>query len=443
LLDSRILRGDCVELMGALPTDSFDAIVTDPPYGLEFMGKEWDRLAPVDRARAEGKRRDHGTARVGGFERSGVRYVTDGEVMQRWHEAWAAEALRVLKPGGHLLAFGGSRTYHRLACAVEDVGFELRDSLMWIYAQGFPKSKDAGEGRGTALKPAYEPIVVARKPLVGNVAQNVARYGTGALNIDACRIPVADTKPYQRNHSGDRGHAGTRGREQEGATNMHVGGGSAAEGRFPANLLIDEVMAAMLDAQSGDRPGGGYPAERGDNSIFNKASGGNAGPRNMGDRGGASRFFFCSKVTRLERDLGLGGFDTKMLRWSSGDQSPGTFQSEGTEKSARNHHLTVKPIDLMRWLCRLVTPPGGLLLDPFLGSGSTGCGAAMEGLEFAGMEREADYIEIAEARIAHWSQYAGADTEAATRSALVQELAKEAGQLDLLVDREEPCHTGS
>lgn len=389
----KVEQGDCVELMARMDTASVEAIVTDPPYGLGFMGKEWDDLPPGP--------------------------------------AFAGEALRVLRPGGHVLAFGGTRTFHRLAVALEDEGFAIRDTIMWLYAQGFPKSKDAGDGWGTALKPAHEPIIVARKPLDGTVAENVLRHGTGALNIGATKIPFADAADLAE------ALAKNPGRDGEKVTSDVYGADRPQQvvdeaGRWPANLVLDEGAGQMLDSQSGERPGGGYPEQRGANAVYSPTSGGSDGPRSMGDTGGASRFFFCPKVGRLERDLGLIDFDAKALLWSSGEQSPGTFQSDGTDRSARNPHPTVKPIELMRWLCRLVTPLGGTVLDPFSGSGSTGIAAILEGYDFIGMEKEQEYVEIAEARIARWEPYVGIETEGALRSAAREEIAKEAGQIGLL-----------
>jgi site-specific DNA-methyltransferase (adenine-specific) len=371
--------GDCVALMAELDECSIDAIVTDPPYGLEFMGQEWDRL---------------------GDKLAGS--VT-GAAIQGWHEAWAQEALRILKPGGHLLAFGGTRTYHRLAAGIEDAGFEVRDMLDWLYGQGFPKSRDLGDGWGTALKPAHEPICMARKPLDGTTTANHARWSVGGLNIDGSRIEVGDAD-YARNHSGDRGHDGTRTLEERRSTDMRMGGGSASDaGRWPPNVAIDEEAAAMLDEQTGPQVSGGTPPSRPRDKTRDVygAFHGQENPNGIGRSAGAvSRFFYCPKADRTERDVGLGAdFDLQPLLWSSGVQSPGTFQSEGTRKEARNNHPTVKPIALMRWLCRLVTPAGGLVLDPFTGSGTTGIAALAEGFRFLGFEQDARWVEIARARI--------------------------------------------
>lgn len=347
-----IRLGDCLDVLPTLGLASFDSCVTDPPYGLSFMGKAWDRGVP------------------------GPMY-------------WA-HVLRVVKPGGYLLAFGGTRTYHRLACAIEDAGWELHDCLCWLYGSGFPK-------HASKLKPAWEPVIMARRP---------ASVAT-ALRIDDCRIPVEDAS-YARNASGDRGHGGTR--EHGEATDIRAGGGSAHDGgRWPANVVIDEEAAATIDEQSGVTAS--RSARRG---LQGRHDAGTNEKRNLksytdtvrghNDSGGASRFYYCAKASRTERDAGLDTFDELPLHWSSGDANPGAFQSEGTKKSARNNHPTVKPIALMRWLTRLVTPIGGSVLDPFAGSGTTGCAASLEGFAFTGIEQDERFARLSNARIAHWSE---------------------------------------
>ena len=382
--DVTLYAGDCVEVMRGLPDNSVDAVVTDPPYGLEFMGKEWDapwKAAGGVEVVLEGTDKSHpfrdGSQRV----RYGI-----GSDFQAWCVEWAGEALRVLKPGGHLVAFGGSRTWHRLACAIEDAGFEIRDSMAWMYGSGFPKSLDvskaidkaagaerevvgsritnvgmqggnfangggsgevavtapataeaaAWDGWGTALKPAYEPIVLARKPLAGTVAATVLEYGTGALNIDGCRVPMGDE--YDPNKMQRQKAAG------DGTVGNAFGAGSLVgseiptynpAGRWPANVILDEAAAAMLDQQSGD------------------------------EDGGASRFFYTSKAGRDERP-NVNGIA----------------------------HPTVKPLDLMCWLVRLVCPPGGTVLEPFAGSGTTAEACVVEGMRCIAIEREADYLPL-------------------------------------------------
>jgi DNA modification methylase len=370
-----IHHGDCREVMATLDAESVDAIVSDPPYGLSFMGKGWDHGVP------------------------GVEFWT--------------EALRVAKPGAHLLAFGGTRTYHRLACAIEDAGWEIRDCVMWVYGSGFPKSHDVSKaidkaagadrevvgysqgrsgsihgggqsvgapdpitapttpsarqwsGWGTALKPAYEPVIVARKPLVGTVADNVLTHGTGAINVDGCRVGIA---------SGDQKSEGGRKLARHQETNGFDGGWKSKTtnlddglGRWPANLIhdgSDEVVGLFPAANA--RNGGNTGTDSG--GVYS-GTWGSAETQQYRDSGSAARFFYCAKASKADR-----GSD--------------------------NHHPTVKPTALMRYLCRLVTPPGGIVLDPFTGSGSTGKAAVLEGFRFIGIEREAEYVEIARARIA-------------------------------------------
>jgi len=396
----RLIHGNCLEALADLAPDSIDACVTDPPYGLTFMGKEWDHGLP-------------------------------GEPFWR-------EVGRVLKPGAHLLAFGGTRTFHRLTCAVEDAGFEIRDCLCWLYGSGFPKSFNVQtaiakahdpdwktgddyppeatpwQGWGTALKPAWEPIIVARKPLSGTVAANVERYGTGAVNVEGCRVESAETVP------GGGGWAAHKRESSEGWDRPYKDGATTTaphDGRWPANVILDEEAAAMLDEEVGTLTSGANPTRRGSDK-FRTAYGDFAGERECVahrgvDSGGPSRFFYCAKAGRKERNAGLDGewslfrqddgLPERAMHWSSGHQNPGSFQAEGTHKAARNHHPTVKPLALMRWLVRLVTQPGAVVLDPFMGSGSTGCAAALEGFDFVGMEREEEYVEIARRRIAHCS----------------------------------------
>jgi DNA modification methylase len=616
----QLLHGDCREAMATLPENSVDAIVCDPPYLLNFMGKDFD---------------SQGGAHA------------DPKQMQSWHESWAREAYRVLKPGGHLLAFGGSRTYHRLACAVEDAGFEIRDQLQYLYGSGFPKSlnvakaiqgaasqafrtdvlrltsttadllchcsdscrrcgvplhwstvpgqasappqgdalghsrlsapspdtrrgsghrctaswvglsdhlstlgyphhKDADawqpllavasflcpacfvesmmvasvrevpptgidwssidassvvawatsetllrsynmwsepynqyitalarfDGFGSALKPAHEPIVLARKPLIGTVAANVTAHGTGALNIDKTRIPsgpdhaakCASVVGLQSNRNGNaygewtgertdshsplgrwpanvilshspecrevgvkrvKGHKGY----PNGPKGSRYDVGEAPNGRhhaepWPGHADPDgyetvtawecapDCAVALLDAQSGERrSAGNYPTTYSNT----KGYGGNIGKVQgalYSDSGGPSRFFYTAKASRAERNAGLDGMPERVT--SIGDERPsggmherfGNENGSGRSATSQNHHPCVKPIALMRWLCRLITPPGGTVLDPFAGSGSTGIAAVLEGFDFIGIEQDSEYLTIAEARIDHWTREA-------------------------------------
>ncbi len=383
-------HGDCIEAMRLLPDESIASVVTDPPYALDFMGHKWDRMTP-------------------------------GE-FQHWCELWAREALRVLKPGGHLLAFGGTRTFHRLAAGVEDAGFEIRDSIAWLYGSGFPKSlnvskaidKAAGverevvgpnrfaglngkanatvygaasrpdetisatdaarewEGWGTALKPAFEPVVVARKPLTGTVAANVLEHGTGALNIDASRIGAG--QDYYDKTASVVGLSSGHGYSDLGGMERTDSGHNA--GRWPANVVLDESQAEVLDAQSGvQKDGIAVNRNRGDVRPMSVAG----TPKTVGEKtdygyggsGGASRFFYVAKAPGHERP-------------KAGD---------GTA------HPTVKPVSLMRWLVKLVTPPGGTVLEPFAGSGTTIEAALTEGFHVIAIERDATYIPLCEQRM--------------------------------------------
>jgi site-specific DNA-methyltransferase (adenine-specific) len=383
--------GDCLDVMRELPAASVDAIVTDPPYGLGFMGKAWDALPP------------------------GL--------------PWAQECYRVLKPGGHLLAFGGTRTWHRLAVAVEDAGFEIRDSIAWLYGSGFPKSLDVSkaidkaagaergkgvpgrysarrpraevsavsayqdgvgdygsslvtepatpaaqqwQGWGTALKPAFEPVVVGRKPLDGTVAANVLTHGVGALNIDGCRI-ATDEDRRRNARGGDNGltGSGTFKIRDRFASDQEV-----TSGRWPANVVLDDSQAAALDQQSGTLTSGKMQPTHTDASrqVFGKnAAGGYTTMETYGDSGGASRFF---PTFRYEAKAGSAERPTV----------------NGTA------HPTVKPLDLMRWLVRLVTPPGGVVLEPFLGSGTTAEACVIEGFRCIGIERDETYARLARSR---------------------------------------------
>jgi site-specific DNA-methyltransferase (adenine-specific) len=310
-------------------------------------------------------------------------------------EIWA-ECLRVLKPGGHLLAFAGTRTQHRMAVRIEDVGFEIRDMIAWVYGSGLPKShnlKDDWKGWGTALKPALEPITVARKPLEGTVAENVLAHGTGALNIDGCRVrdgsETGDEKPvYAANHGNAVYGAG-------------MGGGAWAntDGRWPANLIHDGSEEVLAGFPQSSTTGVRRQPERVQQDVrATPFTRGKAAPEYT-DSGSAARFFYCAKASKKDRDEGLEGFAQRAAFDNPNGNMGGNM---GSVTMRKNTHPTVKPTDLMRYLVRLVTPPNGTVLDPFMGSGSTGKAAMLEGFNFIGIEREAEYIEIAKARI-NWT----------------------------------------
>jgi len=433
----KLILGDSKIKLKDLPENSVDSIVTDPPYGLSspknggkkstggFMGKKWDYDVPS---------------------------------VELWKEVH-----RVLKPGGFLLSFGGSRTYHRMVVNIEDAGFEIRDQIMWIYGSGFPKSHNIGkavdklegndrdvienkyksrnpngkygtglsgnnniqvrnidtetkgtsdwEGWGTALKPAHEPIVMARKPLSENtVALNVLKWGTGGINIDESRVV---TNEEITNHSRSSESAISKGKygdssEQE----THQTPGQSI-GRFPANLILDEEAGIMLDTQSGisKSTGGTGLKSMGalGNSVYGKYKNDtlatNAG--GMGDTGGASRFFYCPKASKTDRNEGLDDFEDKLAPKRDDGQPYGMntnkFRPDGSERNEvqpkKNNHPTVKPTELMKYLVKMVTQKGGTVLDPFMGSGSTGKACKQLGYDFIGIELDEDYMKIAKGRI--------------------------------------------
>lgn len=361
-----LFAGDNRLLMSNMGDDTIDSVVCDPPYELTSISK---RFGTAHAAAAQ-------FGKDGSFQR-----LSGGFMNAKWDSTgisfdpnfWA-EVLRVLKPGGHLVAFSGTRTYHRMAVAIEDACFEIRDMLEWLYGSGFPKGGLDDEGRGVALKPAHEPICLARKSFRGSVASCIAAHGTGALNIDACRIGDGH----------DRTSGGLDGKKQEATVAM--GGAWRGErharptgGRFPANVCHDgsaEVVAGFpAEAGGGD----GRPARVTDGLHWNIGATRSSVPggATYADRGSAARFFYCAKASKRDRNEGCEALP------------------DG------NVHPTVKPTDLMRWLVRLVTPPGGLVFDPFAGSGSTGKAAMLEGRRFLGAEMTAEYIPIARARIAY------------------------------------------
>jgi site-specific DNA-methyltransferase (adenine-specific) len=433
----QILHGNNLDILPTLPDNSIDSIVTDPPYELGFMGKKWDS--------------------------SGIAYSV---------ELWQ-QCLRVLKPGGHLLSFGGTRTYHRVAVAIEDAGFELRDSIAWLYGSGFPKSldvskaidKQAGaereavtevisdifgdqevekklanpgstadrlamgnnwqdnpvetkpatpeaqqwQGWGTALKPAFEPVIVARKPIEGTVANNVLKWGTGGLNIDGSRIG----SDHRFNaHAGNKATGFTADDDRTDAgKGMFAGnsdGGTTVQGRWPANIILDPYTAELLDEQSGisKSQGGRIGKKETSNIDFGLSGNYSKGDPGFGDTGGASRFFYVAKASKRDRNEGLEELlDTTAADMvdrepdSAGMNSPRA--GAGRTSGAKNFHPTVKPTSLMEYLIKLVTPPNGTVLDPFTGSGSTGKAAILQGFDFIGIEMTEEYLPIIEDRLKH------------------------------------------
>jgi len=411
----KLLLGNCLEVLKTLPDNSIDSVVSDPPYGLKFMGKKWDYDVPS---------------------------------VETWREV-----MRVLKPGGHALIACGTRTQHRMALNIEDAGFEIRDVITWLYGSGFPKSldiskaidKSAGaerevigkkstyrepqtpngwdctkraefetapstdaakewQGWGTALKPACEFWTLARKPLSeSTVAKNVLKWGVGGINVDGCRIASDELTP--RKNKGGRLETNVG---EFGINDKDFIATPSPLGRFPANLILDEQAAFDLDAQSGISKS--VNSQRNNAASKNSCmSGDNLGHVSFGhnDSGGASRFFYCAKASKSERNAGLEGMPNRILARSGGaaaaaergesyDIGDGAFNRT---IECKNHHPTVKPIKLMEYLCRLITPPSGTVLDPFMGSGSTGVAAKSLGFNFVGIELDKEYFDIANARI--------------------------------------------
>lgn len=469
----QVYHGDCLDVLRELPDGSVDAVVTDPPYGLEFMGKDWDRFADAPPARRSGwKHADSGASlthtdfkNLGTLPAYGGRWTSecigcgrrdafagpncrcdgppqwrkirtdDGATFrayQSWCQQWATECLRVAKPGAHLLAFGGTRTWHRLCCAIEDAGWEIRDSIQWVYSSGFPKSLDVSkaidaregyrrgeagavvssngsmsgpnyartnkgapvtddarrwQGWGTATKPAHEPIVVARKPLAGTVAQNVLVYGTGGLNIDGCRTNGREQQQQQQEGVYNAGR---------GSTPIISGDNRSAVypvtlGRWPPNLLLTHAESCQPDRCDDGCPVAEMDRQSGE-SISRRAS--------MSEPIGHA---FAGETYGPDKGRGKvteGGFNDS----GGGSRFFPTFRytpKADTAERVRGDvlHPTVKPLELVRWLVRLVTPPDGVVLDCFAGSGTTGEAALLEGFQAVLIEREADYLPLIKQRI--------------------------------------------
>lgn len=379
-LSMDLINEDCRTALRGLRDSSVDAIVTDPPAGIAFMKQDWDdfrrRKNPNDACRPNvfGRTSKTGPEYGRGDRAAFIAFIA--YVM--------SECFRIAKPGARCLVWAIPRTSHWTATGIEDAGWVIEDRIAHLQAQGFPKGR-------TRLKPACEDWWLARKP-----AKRVP-----PLNIDACRIPIADKGEYQANCPGDRGHARNRKRQSQFAMTA----GKASAGRYPANVThdgSDEVLAAF--AHAGERPSGTTRLSRRKADKFRNTYGAFRGsPQETvvgyADGGSAARFFFCSKASRTERNAGLDQLQEMPLLWSNGKKNPSSFQSQGIKRASRNHHPTVKPITLMRWLCRLITPPGGVVLDPFMGSGSTALACAREGFDFIGIERDPSYFEIAQRRI--------------------------------------------
>ncbi|HEX5852524.1 MAG TPA: site-specific DNA-methyltransferase [Solirubrobacteraceae bacterium] len=308
----QLLEADMLAALAKLPDACIDAVVTDPPYGIGFHGESWD-----------------------GAGKAGAQ-LARGEGFAAWARSWAAECLRVLKPGGHLLAFGSPRTFHRLTSGIEDAGFQVRDVLMWVYGQGAPKTRKLPGGLAAMLKPAYEPVLLARKPLVGTTPRNLEAWGTGALNTEASRVG----------------------------------------GYWPANLALSHAPGCTGERCTSGCPAGLVDAARPDLRP--------------------SRLFYCAKASKRERETGCDGLPLQS----------DLLYSRPAVRLRRNIHPTVKPLALMRWLVALVVPPGGVVLDPFAGSGTTGIAAVLEDRPFLGIEREGRYVDIACARLTHWAALA-------------------------------------
>lgn len=441
----QVLAGDCLEHMKGMADNSISSCVTDPPYGLGTQ----KRFGPGQKAT---KGPPQYARQTSGFmnldwDRTGIAFSVD---------LWA-EVYRILKPGAYLLAFGGAQTFHRMAVAIEDAGFDIKPNLAWIYATGFPHGVNVAlqfeqrlcdrvevepdkfewlykddqavmvrqspfrhplanewEGWNSSLKPAFEPIIVGRKALIGSNTENIEVWGTGCFNVDGCRIETNEQfHTPQSNPSHRQGTVGVdMGITRSSMESMHQAQSDSIQrltsmGRYPSNVFLDDEVAADLDRQSGVSKSSAVKRNRSfredetqwriGGARFNDTS-------EYDDKGGASRFFFVAKPTRVEKDRGLQDFANSVLNRTN----PGGLENDPrwAPKSVKNSHPTTKPVALMRQLVKLVTPPSGVVLDCFLGSGTTGVAAIEEGFDFIGIEKEESYVPIATTRIAHAAKIA-------------------------------------
>ncbi len=473
-----IYNGDCLEVMKDIDDNSIDAIVTDPPYGIGFMGKEWDNFKPGYINEKMEKDNKRPATRIARTQRSNATGTYDlslsaNRKFQEWFRLISVELFRVLKPGGCLLSFGGSRTYHRMACAIEDAGFEIRDMIEWIYGSGFPKSLNIGkaidkqggaerdfvtvtkeadlfeskrevikklhrttasqsntsheygfgektggefnltipstpsaiqwEGWGTALKPAHEPICMARKPLSEKtVAENVLKWGTGGINIDECRVELNGDSKIGGGCKRNKTPFFAEGDKQPWKEDNSVG-------RFPANLIhdgSDEVMGEFAKYGVSKSNASGYNWEESNNDNPTHIAKNIKSGVHFADSGTPARFFYCAKSSKAERDMGCEGLNRKQTTGGGGgigdyiDDVNSMSGKYGSEKApAKNNHPTVKPLALMEYLVKLVTTKDATVLDPFTGSGSTLIACKNLSRKCIGIEREAEYAEIAVKRL--------------------------------------------
>ena len=415
-----IVENDCIKAMKYFPENYFDALVTDPPYGLIFMGKEWDKLwdkrkfDEYEYAQKSYTCSDGSTRKTNPVARKikNPTYRTSLEA-QLWHTRWLEEAYRILKPGASILVMGGTRTFHRLVCAIEDSGFVIKDCLMWLYGQGFPKAQDITiiidskilnkttkqlkeEGWKKAitseakkwegfklggLKPAYEPIIWGVKPFKGSCTDNVLKHGVGAINVDECRIGYKNEMDKKAGQSERKSTSKGQFAVLTEDDKYNRGRRNELKGRFPANIVLDEEVTKILDEQTQNIQGpwgkDSAKSQKGKTSMFNIGS--NVPNTLFKDGIGASRFFYCAKASSKEKDLGMGGGE-------------------------RNKHPTVKPIKLFEWLIKLVTKEGQVIFDPFLGTGTTMIAANNINRICVGVEKEKEYCKIAKKRVKYWEK---------------------------------------